>query len=259
MPAPTEFREAADYPTTTTRRTSGRTALAWTKGKTTLFDKVLAIQDALAVVDLHDDGRLPAAARDRRHGLPRGAGGVLPAVRDRDGAAAAVDQHPGPRGDRLHRRRPQRPRRPDAVPRQYDRHPQLGRGAVRPGTDGCTFEPTPGTRFVESSTSGYTGDAGTVTAAHARRQPMHRRDGGPTARRRRRGRPACRRAGRASTRRPGSADPVRRHRGRRADHAVPRRVRVAACCFALLASLVPVSHWWSAARACCGPATSRDG
>ncbi len=47
MPAPTDFQEAADYPATDYPAAIRKTALTWTRGKTTLFDKVLAIQDAL--------------------------------------------------------------------------------------------------------------------------------------------------------------------------------------------------------------------
>ncbi|HUL84146.1 MAG TPA: DUF3488 and transglutaminase-like domain-containing protein [Actinomycetota bacterium] len=47
MPTVTDFQEAADYPTMDYPAVITKTALAWTHGKKTLFDKVLAIQDEL--------------------------------------------------------------------------------------------------------------------------------------------------------------------------------------------------------------------
>jgi transglutaminase-like putative cysteine protease len=47
MPAPTDYREAADYPTTSYPPVIRKTAMAWTRDQPTLFDKVLAIQNTL--------------------------------------------------------------------------------------------------------------------------------------------------------------------------------------------------------------------
>ncbi len=131
MPAPTDFQEAADYPATDYPAAIRQTALTWTRGKTTLFDKVLAIQDALRGPrwTYNTNVAYPASPVGVTEFLSR-TGGVLSAIRHRDGVAPALHQHPGPRRDRLHRGIA-RPERCDAVPRQHERHPQLGGGALR--------------------------------------------------------------------------------------------------------------------------------
>ena len=136
MPAPTDFQEAADYPATDYPAAIRKTALTWTRGKTTLFDKVLAIQDALRSPgwNYNTNVSYPSSPAGVTEFL-NAAGGVLSAIRHRDGAAPTLDQHPGARRDRLHRRIA-RPERCHPVPRQHERHPQLGGGAFRQATGG---------------------------------------------------------------------------------------------------------------------------
>ena len=71
--------------------------------------------------------RRPAGARRLRHARQ---GGLLPALRGRDGAHAALARHPGPRRRRLHERRLRR-RRGAALDGDRPRRARVGRGLVR--------------------------------------------------------------------------------------------------------------------------------
>ena len=76
MPTPTDFQEAADYPATDYPALIRHTARAWTHGKTTLFDKVLAIRDAL---------RGPGWTYDTKVAYPPGPVGVTDFLSKRAG------------------------------------------------------------------------------------------------------------------------------------------------------------------------------
>ena len=163
MPAPTDFQEAADYPATDYPAAIRKTALTWTRGKTTLFDKVLAIQDAL---------RGPRWTYNTNVAYPASPDGVTEFLTEREGfcqqyatAMALLLRSINIPARVVIGFTAGSPDPNDATLFHVSTSDIHSWVEVPFGHYGwLTFEPTPGAGFVDPSTSGYLGD---LTVEHA--------------------------------------------------------------------------------------------